>query len=80
MQCGQRTHAVTAIEITLFFTAFVAATYAFGVYLFATIVPDIRAALGFGQDVVGLATGLTQAGLMISALLSGMVATAIGAF
>lgn len=66
------------LEITLFFSAFVAVAYAFGVYLFGTIAPEMRHELGFGHDVIGLAAGAAQAGLMASALVSGWVALTIG--
>jgi predicted MFS family arabinose efflux permease len=68
-----------AVEVTFFFTSFVASTYAFGVYLFATMAPDLQRAFGFGPEGVGLATGLGQAGLMVFALVSGALAPRIGA-
>ncbi|HVI92013.1 MAG TPA: hypothetical protein VM659_27230, partial [Dongiaceae bacterium] len=67
------------LEVTLFFTAFVAVTYGFGIYLFATLVPDMRLSLGFGYATVGLATGIAQAGFLVASLLSGILAPVIGA-
>jgi predicted MFS family arabinose efflux permease len=67
------------VEITLFFTAFVAVTYGFGIYLFAALVPDMRQSLGFGYGTVGLATGIAQAGFLAASLLSGLLAPVFGA-
>ncbi|HWT98432.1 MAG TPA: MFS transporter, partial [Terriglobales bacterium] len=70
--------AKSPLEITLFFTAFVAVTYGFGIYLFAALVPDMRQSLGFGYGTVGLATGIAQAGFLVASLLSGVLAPVIG--
>lgn len=67
------------LEVTLFFTAFIAVTYGFGIYLFAAVVPDIRRDLGFDYATVGLATGIAQAGFLTASLLSGLLAPVIGA-
>ena len=36
---------VNFVEITILFTSFIAATYGFGVYLFSTILTDMRSDL-----------------------------------
>lgn len=69
---------VGSIEIAFFFTAFIAATYAFGIYFFPALIPEMRRDLGFDQEFVGLATGLSQAGLMIAAFLSSILVPIIG--
>lgn len=66
------------LEVTLFFTAFVAVTYGFGIYLFAALVPDMRQSLGFDYATVGLATGIAQAGFLVASLVSGLLAPVIG--
>lgn len=71
-------HRPSAIEVTLFFTAFVAITYGFGIYLFASLVPEMRRDLGFDYATVGLITGIAQAGFLVASLLSGIAAPAIG--
>lgn len=67
------------LEITLFFTAFVAVTYGFGIYLFASLVTEMRQDLGFGYETVGLVTGIAQLGFLAAALLSGVLSPVIGA-
>ena len=69
---------VGSIEIAFFFTAFIAATYAFGIYFFPALIPEMRRDLGFDQEFVGLATGLSQAGLMIAAFLASILVPIIG--
>lgn len=68
-----------ALEITLFFTAFVAVTYGFGIYLFASLVAEMRQDLGFDYTTVGLVTGIAQVGFLVAALLSGVLSPVIGA-
>ncbi len=68
----------SAVEVTLFFTAFVAVTYGFGIYLFASLAPEMRHGLGFDYATVGLVTGIAQAGFLTASLLSGIAAPAIG--
>lgn len=68
-----------ALEVTLFFTAFVAVTYGFGIYLFASLVTEMRQDLGFDYTTVGLVTGIAQVGFLIAALLSGVLSPVIGA-
>ncbi|HVJ41348.1 MAG TPA: MFS transporter [Dongiaceae bacterium] len=67
------------LEVTLFFTAFVAVTFGFGIYLFAALVPDMRQSLHFDYAAAGLATGTAQAGFLIASLASGLLAPVIGA-
>jgi predicted MFS family arabinose efflux permease len=67
------------VEVTLFFTSFVAVTYGFGIYLFAALAPEMRRDLGIGYATVGLATGIAQAGFLIASLLSGLLAPVLGA-
>ncbi|UDF32871.1 UNVERIFIED_ORG: MFS transporter (plasmid) [Roseateles sp. XES5] len=67
------------LEITLLFTAFIAATYGFGLYLFPAMIEPIRADIGFSYGAMGVVSGLAQAGFMISALLAGFATLRIGA-
>ncbi len=61
------------------FTAFVASAYAFGIYLFSTMIPDMRGELGYTPETVGLISGLAQAGLMAGGLVIGYIWHVIGA-
>jgi len=74
-----RTSRAGSTEITVLFTCFIAATYGFGIYLFAALMPDIRAALGFDYAAVGVITASVQAGFLVFALLSGFLAPVLGA-
>lgn len=65
--------------ITIFFTAFIAVTYGFGMYLFALIVPDMRGDLGFNYTVVGIFTACAQVAFLLFALSSGVICPVIGA-
>ncbi|MBI3900163.1 MAG: MFS transporter [Gammaproteobacteria bacterium] len=69
---------ITAIEVTVLFTAFIAATYGFGIYLFSMLVPDMRQSLGFDYGVVGVITGTAQVGFLLFALASGLLAPVLG--
>jgi predicted MFS family arabinose efflux permease len=73
------THLNYAKEITILFTGFIAATYGFGVYLFATVLPDMRASLGFSFNEAGIVMGAAQIGFLIAALCSGFLARKLGA-
>ena len=66
-------------EITLLFTAFIAATYGFGLYLFPAMIEPIRADIGLSYGAMGIVSGLVQAGFMASALLAGLATLRIGA-
>ncbi len=74
-----RTSRAGPTEITVLFTASIAATYGFGIYLFAALMPDIRAALGFDYAAVGVITASVQAGFLVFALLSGLLVPVLGA-
>lgn len=78
MHAPATTRRVGSIEITFFFTAFVAATYAFGIYFFPALIPEMRVDLRFDREFVGLATGLSQGGLMIAAFLASVLTPVIG--
>lgn len=67
------------IQISIFFTAFIAVTYGFGIYLFSVVVSDMKADIGFDFMVVGIITGCAQIAFLIAALLSGIVAPRFGA-
>jgi MFS family permease len=66
------------IEITILFSCFIAANYAFGIFLFATLAPEMTKALGLGYDAVGFASGLAQVALALAGLLSGIITPMIG--
>lgn len=67
-----------AFWLAIFLTLFVAATYGFGVYLFATIVVEIRHDLHFGYGTVGMITGSAQLGFLIFALGGSWITERIG--
>ncbi len=66
------------VLIALHLTAFVAATYGFGIYLFSALVPDMRQELGFDYTVVGVITGAGQAGFMLFAIGGAILSHRIG--
>lgn len=67
------------IEIVVLFTAFIASTYGFGVYLFPAIVESIRAEIPFSYSTLGTVSGLVQGGFMISAIAAGLLTLRFGA-
>lgn len=67
------------IEITLFFTAFIASTYGFGIYLFPAMVESVRTDIPFSYGTMGTISGFVQAGFMICALLAGFLTVRFGA-
>lgn len=75
----QRFSRAREIEIVLLFTAFIAATYGFGVYLFPAIVELIRADIPFTYGALGTISGLVQAGFMVSAIVAGLLTLRFGA-
>ncbi len=75
---NNRIRNVNSVEVTFFLTGFVAATYAFGIYLFSALIPDIRLSLNIDQGVVGVASGAGQAGSMVCALLAGFIVPRVG--
>jgi predicted MFS family arabinose efflux permease len=68
-----------SIEAVLLFTAFVASTYGFGVYLFPAMVESIRQDIPFSYGSMGTISGLVQAGFMACALVSGVLTVRFGA-
>lgn len=66
------------VEVTLLFTAFIASAYGFGIYLFASLVAEMRTDLGLNYGTIGLATGIAQAGFLVASLLSGVLAPRLG--
>ena len=65
--------------VTLF-TAFIASTYGFGIYLFPAIAPAMIQDIQFTYSEMGLTTGITQAGFLIFALVSGLLTSYLGSF
>lgn len=70
--------AVAAVIITALLTAFVAATYGFGIYLFAQLVTDMRQDLSFGFTAVGTITALGQLGFLVGAAGGAWAAARVG--
>jgi len=64
--------------IVVLLTSLVAATYGFGIYLFAQLVPDMQASLGFEFSYVGSITASAQLGFLICALLAVWLTPKIG--
>lgn len=60
-------------------TALIGATYGFGIYLFAQLIPDMRNDLGFGYGYVGVATAAGQISYLFSALLAAWLTPRVGA-
>jgi predicted MFS family arabinose efflux permease len=70
---------VNFVEITILFTSFIAATYGFGVYLFSTILPDMKSDLHFSYTEAGGMISLAQVGFLVAALTSSVLTHKIGA-
>ncbi|WP_284164179.1 MFS transporter [Frigidibacter sp. SD6-1] len=68
-----------SVETTLLFTAFIAATYGFGMYLFPAMVESVRLDIPFSYGTMGTISGFVQAGFMICALLAGFLTVRFGA-
>jgi predicted MFS family arabinose efflux permease len=64
--------------IVMLLTGLVAATFGFGIYLFAQLVPDMRASLGFDISYVGTITASGQFGFLVCALLAAWITPRIG--
>ncbi|WP_268800464.1 MFS transporter [Pseudomonas huanghezhanensis] len=64
--------------IVVLLTGLVAATYGFGIYLFAQLVPDMRASLGFDIAYVGAITAAGQFGFLVCALLAAWLTPRLG--
>ena len=58
------------VAVVVLLTGLVAATYGFGIYLFAQLVPDMQASLGFGFSYVGTITASAQLGFLLCAMLA----------
>ncbi|WP_293853937.1 nitrate/nitrite transporter [uncultured Alsobacter sp.] len=67
-----------ALEATVLFVAFVAATYAFGLYLFPATVEAIRREIPFDYQVMGVLTGGIQAGFMTFSAVAGWLVLRFG--
>ena len=67
------------LELTLLLTCFIAVTYAFGVYLFSTLLPDMRAALALNYAEIGWITGLGQVGFLLGAFMCAHLVRGLGA-
>ncbi len=67
------------VEITILFTSFIATTYGFGVYLFSTILPDMKAELHFSYTEAGGFISLAQLGFLAAALSSSFLTHGLGA-
>lgn len=68
-----------AWTITLAFTAVIAVTYAFGVYLFPSLMPDMRRSLGFSYAEAGTIAALRQIAFLVTALASATAVVRFGA-
>lgn len=64
--------------IVLLLTGLVAATFGFGIYLFAQLVPDMRDSLGFDISCVGTITASGQFGFLLCALLAAWITPRVG--
>ncbi|MEA9992907.1 MFS transporter [Pseudomonas sp. 10B1] len=64
--------------IVVLLTSLVAASYGFGIYLFAQLVPDMQATLGFDFSYVGAITASGQFGFLISAVLAAWLTPKVG--
>lgn len=62
------------------FTALIATTYGFGIYLFTAIAPAMMRDIGFDYFEMGIVTAATQAGFLIFALCSGLLTATFSAF
>ena len=62
-----------SLAVIFVFTAFIGVTYGFGIYLFATLAPAMREALGFSYGDMGVITSLAQVSFLACALLSGFL-------
>jgi len=69
---------LASIAVTVILTGFVAATYGFGFYLFAQLVPDMRRDLGLDYATVGIITAGAQCGFLLFAMLGGWLTPRIG--
>jgi predicted MFS family arabinose efflux permease len=66
------------VELTILLTSFIAATYAFGVYLFSTLLPDMRTSLSLSYTEIGWITGVAQIGFLAGAFFSARLLSFMG--
>lgn len=66
------------VELTILLTSFIAATYAFGVYLFSTLLPEMRVALFLSYAEIGWITGVAQIGFLAGAFISARLVRVMG--
>jgi len=64
--------------LTVLFTAFIAVTYGFGIYLFPVIMADMRDTLGFTYEQAGIATAGGQIGFLLAALVTSPLSNRYG--
>jgi len=64
--------------VVMLLTGLVAATFGFGIYLFAQLVPDMRESLGFDIAYVGSITAAGQFGYLVSALFAAWLTARVG--
>ena len=69
----------SAWPLVLVFTGFIAATYGFGVYLFAALVPAMRHRIGFALSVPGDIAAAQWAGYLVACLFVGALVARFGA-
>lgn len=67
------------VEMSILFTSFIAVTYGFGVYLFATVLPEMKAELRFSYTESGGMIALAQCGFLLAALSSAVLTHRLGA-
>lgn len=77
--CNMTTGRFREFEVVLLFTAFIASTYGFGVYLFPAMVESIRTDIPFSYGTMGTISSLVQAGFLVSALAAGFLTLRFGA-
>jgi predicted MFS family arabinose efflux permease len=79
LDSAQRNDPKRAWSVTLLFTAVIAAAYAFGVYLFPALLPDMRRSLGFDYADAGMIAALRQSSFLLTALASASMVARFGA-
>ncbi|WP_407277642.1 MFS transporter [Aromatoleum evansii] len=64
--------------LAIVLTAFIAVAYGFGVYLFSTVVLEMKRELSFGYDTVGIMAGVAQVGFLLCAFTGSLVSPIVG--
>lgn len=64
--------------VVVLLTSLVAATYGFGIYLFAQLLPDMQASFGFDFSYVGSITASAQMGFLLGAVLAVWLTPKVG--